>query len=250
LFKQENRPAVDVYVADTASARDALVIEGVPREKIAVIPTGVNVNDWSPDPRVRETVRARLHIGQTDIVVLSAHHPPHENGILELVHAARLLNTLDGAAARNVKYLVDGRAEKSEDVTGAINTLGLERQFIYYSGQSRLELFNAADMLYLPCLPANTWQEPSTMILRNAMAFGLPILARAIEAIPDEVGDAAILVPGDNPGAICAAIRDLSNGELRMALGKRAKQRAADRFSSDKAAGDLRRLFETVLQRR
>ncbi len=42
-LKQYSRPRVDMFVAATACARDALLMVGIPQEKIAVVPTGTDL---------------------------------------------------------------------------------------------------------------------------------------------------------------------------------------------------------------
>lgn len=249
FFKEESRPLVDVYVADTIAAKEALIIEGVSRDKIAVIPIGVNIDDWSAALQVRKSVRSRLNLAERDKVVLISSDPVKEDEILDLVYAAELLHRFAHPIHQNVKYLIDSRAKEPKNITAAIEKLGLDHRFVYHPGNTLYELFNTADMLYLPSLPDSSWKAPSTMILRKAMAFGLPIIAAAVANIPDIAGDAAILIPRHNPGAICSAIMDLLRSDkYRTALAKKAKQRAFYQFSCDKTSKKMRELFQTIIQ--
>lgn len=70
--------------------------------------------------------------------------------------------------------------------------------------------------------------------LVEAMLFDVPIVARANAAIPETVGDAAVLVPGDaGPGAFAAVVAEVLDDEpARRALIARGRQRRAA-FSSE-----------------
>jgi glycosyltransferase involved in cell wall biosynthesis len=68
--------------------------------------------------------------------------------------------------------------------------------------------------------------EGTPIVLLEAMAAGVPVVATAVGGVPDVVGPAeALLVPPDDPGALAGAIRDA----LADPAGARAKAAAAGR---------------------
>lgn len=239
---------VDVYVADTVCARDALLIEGVPQEKIVVIPMGVSEKEWSPDTSIRGRIRKQLRISETETTVLYTGNLEQKSGINDLIHAAKLLQMTESNAPNKIKYLIVGKKGEPEALAKTIEMLGLNGTFVFCPGLALHELFNAADIFYLRHLPEGSWREPPQMILRRALTFGLPIIATATESIPDIVGDAAVLIPHGNPGALFAAIRELKNRNRREALSRQARQRGKEQFSAEKTARDLTRLFQMVWQ--
>jgi len=244
-FKQSNKELVDVFIADTPCARDALLIEGVPSHKIVVIPTGIGLSEWTPDEKTRNFIRRQLRIKETERVVLVYNGHGLTDGIDEIVHAAKLLESKGGLVADSTKYIIASQAD-DQNLIKKIEALNLKQRFIYCSDYSLFDLFNCTDILFLPCLPEMSWQEPPHMLLRKALSFGLPIIATAIEGIPDEVGDAAILIPKDNPGALCAAILELFQTDQRRTLCKKARSRAETQFSAERTVQALRKLFGTV----
>ena len=93
--------------------------------------------------------------------------------------------------------------------------------------------YAAADLVVLPSLA-----EPYGMVVTEALARGLPVLASAVDGIPDTLGRApdgsvpGILVsPGDAPALAAALGRWLTEPELRREL------RAAARLRRDALAG-------------
>jgi glycosyltransferase involved in cell wall biosynthesis len=76
--------------------------------------------------------------------------------------------------------------------------------------------------------------------LVEAMAFKLPIVARACAAVPETIGDAGIVWPDADPVLYAAsANRVLRDGDLRSTL----QERGADRYRAAFAPAHLRRRF-------
>jgi glycosyltransferase involved in cell wall biosynthesis len=73
----------------------------------------------------------------------------------------------------------------------------------------------------------------------EAMACGAPVIAARAGALPEVVGDAALLVDPRNPAAIAAAMAQLEREPgLAEALGQ-AGERRASTFRWDQAAADV-----------
>lgn len=88
----------------------------------------------------------------------------------------------------------------------------------------------------------------------EAMARGVPVVAAAAGAVPEVVGDAAVLVPPGDAAALAAAIGSLlDDGEHRAAMVAAGVVRAAG-FTWERCAGELaslyRRLAEEAPRRR
>jgi len=76
------------------------------------------------------------------------------------------------------------------------------------------------------------------------MAAGLPVVAGDGSSLPEVVGDAGILVPPRDEGALAAALgRLLSDPQERRRLGGAARRRAA-RFTWAAAARAVRAVYE------
>lgn len=77
----------------------------------------------------------------------------------------------------------------------------------------------------------------------EAMALGVPVVSTDAGALPEVVGDAAVLVPASDPDALGAAIwRAISDGELREDLVRRGRARAGS-FSWEACAAGLESLY-------
>jgi len=102
-----------------------------------------------------------------------------------------------------------------------------------------VELYRQADVFVLP-----TYREGFPNVVLEAMAAGLPVVATPVGAIPDaiEPGREGLLVPPRDAKALRDAIAQLvRDPDLRLAMGRRARERVEREFSRDAV---LRRLGE------
>nr|WP_207944939.1 glycosyltransferase family 4 protein [Actinomadura rubrisoli] len=82
--------------------------------------------------------------------------------------------------------------------------------------------YAAADLLVLP-----SRAETYGMVVTEALARGVPVLATAVDGVPDTLGrDAGLLVPPGDPAALAAALRRwLVEPDLRSRLRAAARRR-------------------------
>jgi glycosyltransferase involved in cell wall biosynthesis len=108
-----------------------------------------------------------------------------------------------------------------------------------------------ADVLVAPSVPTSGGKrEGIPVVLMEAMAAGLPVVASRLSGIPELVTDGTdgLLVPPGDDGAIADALERLAaDPALRRRLGT-AGQATIDRaFDVDRNAAELIRLIETSL---
>jgi glycosyltransferase involved in cell wall biosynthesis len=92
--------------------------------------------------------------------------------------------------------------------------------------------------------------EPFGLVIVEAMAAGLPIIATASEGALEILKDGvtAKLVPPDNPEALAEAINKLLDDPLECArLGQNALRVARDGYSLKRMANDTERVYREVL---
>ena len=95
------------------------------------------------------------------------------------------------------------------------------------------DLLTAADVVVVP----SSW-EGQPLVVQEALRAGAPLVATAVGGIPDLVGDAAVLVPYGDPGALADAIAGLLDDPARRdRLAAAARARAAE-LPSDADAVD------------
>jgi phosphatidylinositol alpha-mannosyltransferase len=115
----------------------------------------------------------------------------------------------------------------------------------YVPSEDLPRYYQAADVF---CAP-NTGQESFGIVLLEAMAAGVPIVASDIPGYRDVVehGEQGLLVERQNPGAIADAVcRLLGNPELRANM-RQAGQRKARAYDWPRIAAQVLGYYEEVL---
>jgi glycosyltransferase involved in cell wall biosynthesis len=104
-------------------------------------------------------------------------------------------------------------------------------------GQDRIrDFYGSADVFCLPSLG-----EGVPVVLMEAMAAGLPVVASNLMGIPELVEDqvSGLLVPPGRPDALALAIEELADQDLRRRIGQAARSKVLAEFDLDASARDL-----------
>lgn len=224
-YRRRVLAATDLFLAASERARDALLLEGAPEERIRVCPPGVDVERFSaggsgpPDGPPMILAPARL---------------VWEKGHQDILRALALLrHSGDGGAASQARLVIVGRGPEEGRLRAHAAELGLAEQvefrgFIPY--EEMPAVYAGAACLVLASLPTTYWEEQFGMVLAEAMAAGVPIIASASGAIPEVTGGRARLFsPGDWVG-LAGQIRQLFEGPRH--------ERAGDQTYSTRAAAE------------
>jgi glycosyltransferase involved in cell wall biosynthesis len=134
----------------------------------------------------------------------------------------------------------DGRLRRYAAELGIGDRVEL-RSFVPYDEMPAL--YAQASCLVLLSLPTWFWEEQFGMVLAEALAAGVPIIASTSGAIPEVAGPTARYVaPGDHVGLA---------GELAKMTGARheiADQERVERFSAHAAARRLAEAYDQLLK--
>lgn len=229
-------------LADSRSQRQYLIDEGITGpEKIEVLANGsmagVDAERFRPDENARKRVRSQLGIAEGAYCLLFVGRLNREKGVPDLLEAFRELSP----GFPDLHLLLVGPDEDGFDrsVQDIPN--------IHRVGYTQVveEYMAAADVF---CLPS--YREGFGLVLIEAGAAGLPVVASRIYGITDAVidGETGLLHrPGDVTdlvGKLETLIRDPS---LHRALGEAGRRRALQMFNAELVttamADFLQRLF-------
>jgi len=188
---------------------------GIPRERVHVIPNGVCLEEFSgiQDMRGTSPEFTILFVGRLY---------PRQKGLLPLIQALALLPESVGARLRLVGEDWGGAAT----VAKIASRLGVSGRITIVGRLSRVDLlreYASADVFVLPSL-----FEPFGIVLLEAMASGLPVVASRTGGIPEIVDDGrtGCLVPPGDASALAYAIRQLAEDDaLRQSLGRAGRER-------------------------
>ena len=213
----------------------------IPAEKIAIIPNGINLQDFLKSP-IKKELKKRFHLKENVILFVGAIRK--EKGLLDLFHAIPSIIkefpqtsfVLIGKDWGFKKYLQqEGKRlgiENHINFLGVVNTLLLR------------ESLSVCDIFVNPSA-----YESFGISLLEAMASGKPIVATNVGGIPYIVrnGKTGITVKHGDPEGLADAIKKLlSNSELRKQMGEKGLQ-LAKKYDWEKIVSQIERLYEKVL---
>lgn len=109
-------------------------------------------------------------------------------------------------------------------------------------GDEAVPLVAAADVAVL----AARW-EARPWLAREALSAGVPLVATAVGGVPELVGDAAVLVPYGDPGALAAAVSSLlADPGRRARLAQAGRDRAATWPTIDTTVAQVLALYDEL----
>lgn len=114
------------------------------------------------------------------------------------------------------------------------------------------DLLRSLSVVILPSLTTAGWKEQFGRVLIEAMACGVPVIGSDSGEIPNVIGDAGLIVPEGDAGALASAIETLQgDARLRSDLSQRGRERVLQNFTHARVAEQTRRAYvETVASRR
>jgi glycosyltransferase involved in cell wall biosynthesis len=189
-YRKEVMAATDLYLAVTERARDGLVLEGVPEERIRICPPGIEVERFAAG---RQAGPRGGHP-----TILSIGRLVWEKGHQDLLRAVALLQH---RGAEDPRVVIVGVGPERARLAAVARDLGIEKRVEFRGSIPHDQVpasFAQASCLVLASLPTPYWEEQFGMVLAEAMAAHLPVVAAASGAIPEVLGGyGELFQPGD-----------------------------------------------------
>jgi glycosyltransferase involved in cell wall biosynthesis len=231
----------DSVVVISRSVQDELIDAlNVPREKINLVYPGV-AGCYRPQSHAEaaEYISHKYGVPQRYLATAGIVHPRKNQQFL-----ARVMGILKNNGRLNCPLLVAGSIGwKNSRLFLEIKAAGLTEndiRFLGYIPDEDMPRFYAGAQAFLfPTLYEGFGLPPV-----EAMACGTPVIASDSPAMPEVLGDAAILLPLADPNGFAAAISAvLSDAQLRKDLRSKGIQRA-QHFRYESSSRQLLEIFE------
>lgn len=230
------RQAAAVVCVSEAGKKDLLELSDIPQERVHVIPWGID-EAFRP-PADREMLRKRM--GLSGNIVLMA---GHTQGYMNVERMLRVVATVIARQGIDITLVKIGLPFTPEQLR-LVTELELGDRIDMVGRVSSLDLpayYQAADVLLYAPLLAGFGLPPL-----EAMACGTPVVASNRGAIPEVVGDAALLADAEDEGALAQALGEvLSNPVRRRRLIDAGFARAGE-FEWSRTARHMLELYRRV----
>ena len=206
----------------------------------ALVPHVRDTDAWAPERFDRAEARARLGVGDARVVMFLG-TPRGHKGVEDLVEAT---TGLDGARLVLVGARPDSTAARRWAAREHVKMVGE----IPFDDVPRYLV--AADVVAVPQRATSDTLGQVPAKLFDAMALGRPIVSTAVSMIPEILEGCGVLVPPADPTALRMALGRLLDDPAGAAeLGRRARQRCAERYSFAAARAVLFPLIDDLASR-
>lgn len=214
------------------------------RDKIVVIPNGVNIEDFDI-PYSKKECREKLGLPADEKIVLFFGNLVRYKGPDILVRAMpSILKEVP-----DTKLVFVGSGEMKGELEKLSKKLSVDRcvKFAgFVSESSKILYYKAADVF---SLPSTMGPECFPIAILEAMACGIPIVASKIGGIPDIVKDGkdGLLVPPKNQKALTdSIIYLLENEDIIRKMGKNGRGKVED-YSWERIAEETEKVYTEVI---
>jgi glycosyltransferase involved in cell wall biosynthesis len=219
------RRCVTRFVALNADIETRLKDKGVPAERILRIPNGVEPsNGLRPGDITSTRLALRLAPGSRTVIYLGRLIP--DKGIAWLLEVWKDVLR----EAETCHLLVVGDGPDGPPLRALAHRLGVKEAVSFLGYQENVDrILSIADILVLPSL-----SEGMSNALLEGMSHGLAVVATDVpgnRAVIEHGRDGVLVAYGDRPALREALLNLLGDSNLRVRLGRAARQKSESAFS-------------------
>lgn len=225
------------FMATSTRIRSDLIRYGFRPEKIAVLPTCVDLDAFQ---ETAQRVRTRAAADGAPVVLCVGHYR-YEKGLDILLHAWRHVH----ARVPGVQLVLAGQGQLEPQLREMCAALRLN-DCVRFAGMiyDVRSVLAEADVFVLP-----SRYEGLSNALLEAMASSLPCVATRVSGSEDVIvdGENGLLVPSEDPDALASALLALlTDRERARAIGEAGWRRIAQSYNQPQMTERLGRLYAAV----
>ncbi len=219
-----------VFAGVSDAIRDDIYRDGwgLQRDQVITLPNSIDVPETMRKQLDRYTARKELNLSPEAFII----------GTVGRLHSAKDHRTLVNAMALaiecrpDLQLVIIGDGALEDTLRRAIANHRLEGRVVLAGFVPEASRLMRAFDLYV----SSSRKEPFGLVLLEAMAADLPIIATAVDGVPQVMGDCGRLVPPEDPVALAKAIEAycLRSPEELTALGRLSRRRLDDNFTTEK----------------
>ena len=241
---RDHLPHVDLFLSVSEYYADFMPgYLGIPREKIRVVPLGINPNGFE--------MRAQNRSGPFTIGFLGRVAP--EKGLHVLAEAYRLMRKsgdLPEGRLEVAGYMAADCKPYLEEIEKRLKEAELDHEFRYHGvidRAAKIEFLRSLDVMSLPA----TYDEPKGVSLLESMACGVPLVQPRRGAFTEivELTDGGLLVEPDDPQSLAGGILKLYNDKnLARELGANGFKGVREHYTAAHMADKVLDAYKSVIR--
>ena len=233
LFKQG-----DLFTVGSEFMRRRILSLGAPANRIVKLPMGVDVS------RYQFVERRKAEDGEYRLLTIA--RLVEVKGIEYALRAVAIVKT----KYPRLRYKIAGDGPLRDALEVLVKELGLA-QIVEFIGaitqEDALSLYEASHCFVLPSIVTESGEEENQpVVLAEAQASGLPVIATAIGGIPESIceGESGLLVMSRNPEALAYAILCLADHPEKWGrMGRAGRAHVEKHFNLEKLNDELVELY-------
>ncbi|MBA3398275.1 MAG: glycosyltransferase [Deltaproteobacteria bacterium] len=229
-----------VAVSDTTAVQ-ARAQRDAPLSRMHTIPNGIRLDRYAPDAEARAAVRVELGLGDAWVVGTVGRLDAFKNQALLVRAMAPLLSS-------RVRLVIVGEGDARAEVEAAIAALP-EPRWVVMTGR-RMDVPRIVHSFDVFTLSSKS--EGLPLVVPEAMAAGLPIVATSVGGLPSVVDDGVtgLLVPVEEAAMSAALARLAGDHELARTMGVKGREVALARYSHERMVDAYLALYDRYVQAR
>ena len=232
----------DFYTANTTFTANSAIKLGCPKDKIVILPMGLDLTAYSFHPKF-------LAAGES-VKIITVGRLVEKKGIEYSIRAVgKVLEKHP-----NIEYRIVGDGYLRQSLENLIAELNLSDQvkLLGWKTQDELcQLYADSHIFILSSVTtADGDQEGQGLVLQEAQAMGLPVLSTLHNGIPDGVldGESGFLVPERNVDALAEKLRYLvENPSVWSDMGRAGRAHVEKDYDINKLNDRLIEIYQQLL---
>lgn len=244
-IRDETAQCADGFIVQSDAALQALLLEGIESSRIH------KFNPWVPaldkvTKKDKADSMAKLNLSDGDFVIGYMGQVEWEEGLLDLVHGAKLAMGQSGSLNRRLKLAFYGIGSFSEQINEILTTYNMDRRCVYVA-PSR-EAFDAfvrsIDCIFVGPNPGRDRIEGDPYRIMHAMAKEIPVLGCRNPIVEEFIGKHRIDYCQSSFAGLCTAILKAEEaGSLVNNIVSKNKTEYEKRYGKEKMLKGLRKII-------
>ncbi len=229
----------EVHLAVSTAVSDSL--PGPIRARTRVLRYGIEADEVAGQAGNRAAMRAELGIADGEVLVGTVANLRATKGYPDLLAAAREVRT----AVPSVRFVAVGRGPMEAELRARHRELGLDDRFRFLGfRKDAVAVMSAFDVF---CLPSRF--EGLPVVLMEALALGLPIVATDVGGVAELVDDGkeAVLVPAGEPHRLAAALLAVATDPDRRSTMARLARERGSRIGAGGAVREIEAVYREIV---